>query len=238
MWESVRKGYASASVGVAPLNVVVTFRNRCTDQAVTVYRTSKTGSSCDPVSTSAAYVLSTSEPNAFSASINGQPSCADGTRVEFTYGANGDVSYDISTNGSWEARPVTFFNVPVRILALQNTSPTCALAQWNGLLDANSLRGVSTQHLRECPVPDRLPGSGLRSTRSRRAPCHAPDVGLARGQFIATAPVRAAHFAEAGRGARAMISPAAGRSTLPCFPADSFRNRRSSAHLPKWRWRA
>jgi hypothetical protein len=110
--------------------VEVTFKNYCTDD-VTVYETDASGSTCTKVTSPVQLPLG-GVPNPFSASTTGNPECDKGTRVEFTLSANGDVFYNISTNAD---DPPIFFNVPVRILALQNTaSPPCALAEWDGTL--------------------------------------------------------------------------------------------------------
>lgn len=113
--------------GELPL-VKVTFKNYCTHD-VTVYETDASGSTCTEVTSPAQLSVG---PNPFSASTSGQPECGTGTRVEFTVDASGDVFYDISTNAD---EPPIFFNVPVRILAMQNTaSPACALPEWDGTL--------------------------------------------------------------------------------------------------------
>ncbi len=110
--------------------VEVTFNNYCTDD-VTVYKTDASGSTCTEV-TSPVQLPVGGVPNPFSASTTGNPECDSGTRVEFTVSTNGDVFYNISTNAD---DPPIFFNVPVRILAMQNTaSPPCALAEWDGTL--------------------------------------------------------------------------------------------------------
>jgi len=109
-------------------NVMVTFNNYCTDD-VTVYKTDASGSTCTEV-TSPVQLPMGDLPNAFSASTSGSPECGSGTRVEFTLSSDGDIFYDISTNAN---EPPVFFNVPVRILALQNTASTaCALPEWDG----------------------------------------------------------------------------------------------------------
>ena len=109
-------------------NVVVKFINHCKDD-VTVYKTNASGSSCTEV-TSPVQLPMGDEPNAFSASTTGNPECDSGTRVEFTLSSDGDIFYDISTNAN---DPPIFFNVPVRILAMQNTASTdCAYSEWDG----------------------------------------------------------------------------------------------------------
>lgn len=120
--------------GTPPLNgemsnVMVTFNNYCTDD-VTVYMTNQSGSSCTLVENSTVQLPAGNVPNAFSASNSGSPECGSGTRVEFTVSSDGDVFYDISTNAN---QPPVFFNVPVRILAMQNTAGTsCAFPEWDG----------------------------------------------------------------------------------------------------------
>jgi hypothetical protein len=163
VWASVKQGYAPPSFGMEPGKVKVTFRNYCAGQTVDVYLSAADGSGCTKQDTSAPVVPVAGQPNSYSASTNGLPNCAAGTRVEFTPGTNGDVSYDISTNGSYAPQPTPFFNVPVRILALQATAATsCALPEWNGISAATSLRGVSTQICADaqCPTAYQNPTSG------------------------------------------------------------------------------
>lgn len=164
LWDSVKQGYAPTLLASEQPRVRVTFKNYCAGQTVTVWLSAADGSACTPVSTSApVYPATGGQPNSYSASVDGTASCATGTRVEFTPGTNGDVSYDISTNGSMPTPPPQFFNVPARILALQaTTSPACALAQWDGTGAATSLRGVSTQICADvgCPTAYQTPTSG------------------------------------------------------------------------------
>ena len=163
VWQSVTKGYAPPSLGLESAKVQVTFKNYCAGQTVDVYLSAADGSSCTKVDTSAPVYPVAGQPNSYSASTNGSPNCAAGTRVEFTPGANGDVSYDISTNGSWPSQPTPYFNVPVRILAMQATAaPACALPEWDGTSAAASLRGVSTQICTDatCPTAYQTPTSG------------------------------------------------------------------------------
>lgn len=162
VWDSVKTGYAQPVLGQGQRSVTVKFVNKCS-YSVDVYLSAPDGSSCTKVDTSAPVLPVTAQPNSYSASINGQPSCATGTRVEFTPGANGDVSFDISTNGSWPSQPVPFYNVPARILARQATAPaTCSLPEWNGTNAPASLRGVSTKicDSATCPTAYQNPTSG------------------------------------------------------------------------------
>lgn len=163
VWDSVKQGFAPALLGGEAPAVRVTFNNYCAGQTVTVYLSAADGSACTLVDTSAPVHPVAGQPNSYSASTDGTPSCATGTRVEFTPGTNGDVSYDISTNGAMPTPPPHFFNVKARILALQaTTTPTCALAQWDGTSAATSLRGVSTQICDDvgCPTAYQTPTSG------------------------------------------------------------------------------
>jgi len=88
------------------------------------------------------------------------PGNPTGTLVEFTYGADGDIDFDISTNSAVPGP--TFFSVPTRILAVQTGAPECALSEWNGLHGPEDLRGVSTGWCGEadCPTAYRTPTSG------------------------------------------------------------------------------
>jgi len=135
-------------------DVMVTFNNYCTDN-VTVYMTNSSGSSCTEV-TSPVQLPAGNVPNAFSASNSGSPECTSGTRVEFTVSSDGDIFYDISTNAN---QPPVFYNVPVRILAMQNTAGTsCALPEWDGTAcpegSSNTLqcRCVSSQICTDMPT--------------------------------------------------------------------------------------
>lgn len=145
--------------GSAP-TVTLEFSNHCATQ-VDAYATDAAGSSCSLV---ANMVTPTAETaNAYSASTSGTGACATGTRVEITPGANGDVSFDISTNGSFPSQPTPYFNVPVQFLALQRTAPSrCALPEWDGGHAAADLRGVSTTVCADaqCPTAYQTPTSG------------------------------------------------------------------------------
>lgn len=135
-------------------DVMVTFNNYCTDD-VTVYMTNQSGSSCTEV-TSPVMLPTGNVPNAFSASTSNSGECATGTRVEFTTSIDGDIFYDISTNAN---KPPVFYNVPVRILAMQSTAGTsCALPEWDGTAcpegDSSTLqcRCVSSQICTDMPT--------------------------------------------------------------------------------------
>lgn len=146
-------------VGSAPA-VTLEFSNHCATQ-VEAYATDSTGASCSLVPNMVTPTAGSA--NAYSASTSGSGECATGTRVEITPGANGDVSFDISTNGSFPSQPKAYFNVPVQFLALQRTAPSrCALPAWNGGQAATDLRGVSTAVCADakCPTAYQTPTSG------------------------------------------------------------------------------
>lgn len=144
---------------VAP-TVTVTFKNYCAEET-TVFSTPPGGGPCTVQATNGPLPLSVGEAHAFSASTTGHPDCTAGTRVEFTPGTNGDVSFDISTNAAFQHTP--FYNVAVQILAMQATATTpCALPVWNGGTAATDLRGVSTQKCESatCATAYQTPTSG------------------------------------------------------------------------------
>ena len=118
--------------------------------------TDSSGSSCTEVMMNPYQLSMDDMPNAFSASTSGSPECTSGTRVEFTVSSDGDVFYDISTNANEQN---VFFNVPVRILVMQNTAGTsCALPEWDGTAcppgnpDTLQCRCVSSQICTNMPT--------------------------------------------------------------------------------------
>lgn len=147
-------------IGETAPTVTVTFESHCSNP-VDTFATNPTGSSCTRVASQVTPTVA--DANAYSASTSGSGECTTGTRVEITPGSNGDVSFDISTNGSYPQQPTPYFNVPVQFLALQRTAPTrCALPEWNGGRAADDLRGVSTQVCADatCPTAYQTPTSG------------------------------------------------------------------------------
>ena len=142
--------------------LTVTFKNYCAGE-VDVYSTDRSGSSCTKVNVSGpVHPVGGGSPNVYSASTTAAPDCSGGTRVEITQGTNGDVSYDISTNGTSDPS-APFFNVPVQFIALQSTAgSTCALPVWDGGFGPLDLRGVSSQTCEnaQCPTAYQTPTSG------------------------------------------------------------------------------
>lgn len=148
----------------ATTTVTVTFKDYCATKT-NLYFTQHGTDACKAETSNGPIELSVGDAHSFSGSTKSatENPCDTGTRVEFTPGANGDVSFDISTNAGYPPQPVPFFEMAVQILAMQATATTpCALPVWNGGEAADDLRGVSTQECKvaTCPTAYQTPTSG------------------------------------------------------------------------------